>query len=45
MAPNSMMREITFTSGGQLPKEFEGLFTSERSAQLAIDEYLKRKVS
>lgn len=36
---------IQFKLGGQLPPEFNGLFTSRGIAQKHIDSYLRRKAS
>ena len=34
--------KIQFKSGGQLPKEFDGSFTSRNSAKKAVEVYLSR---
>lgn len=33
---------IQFTSGGELPEELTGLFTTERFAELAVNAYLEK---
>lgn len=35
--------EIAFATGGETPKEFQGLFTDIRAASTAIKMYLERK--
>lgn len=42
-AGQSALFEVCFTSGGQKPKEFDGVFTDEGSAKQAIARYLARK--
>ena len=38
------MYKIKFTSGGELPKSLDGLFSTTVLAQNAIDVYLSQKV-
>lgn len=38
------MLSISFTSGGELPRELAGLFTSYRDANEAVANYLNKKV-
>ena len=42
---NKSYWEVQFNSGGQLPPELSGGFTSPKQAQLAINQYLARKNS
>ena len=39
-ALNTTGFSIEFTSGGQLPKDFKGVFTSIKEAQRIVDKYL-----
>lgn len=38
---NSPMYRIKFTTGGELPSELQGVFTSEKFADRAIKAYLQ----
>lgn len=37
--------KIQFSTGGQLPKELQGLFTSHTEAKRKIDQYLEKKLN
>lgn len=37
--------EIYYEGGGELPEKLQGKYTDKRTAQLAIDLYLKTRVS
>jgi len=39
---NSSIRIIEFSSGGRLPKQLEGGFSSTMAAQAAVDNYLAK---
>lgn len=45
IAPNTSHHKISFTSGGELPVELSGLFTSTYEATKAILAYLGKKES
>jgi len=38
--PKTAHIKIQFGSGGELPQDLSGLFTDERSAELAVNKYL-----
>lgn len=43
ICPRTAHVKIQFTSGGELPEELSGLFTSVRMANVAIEAYIKRQ--
>lgn len=43
ICPKTNHIKLQFTSGGELPEELTGLFTSEREAEKVITQYLERK--
>lgn len=42
-AKNSNYLKIQFATGGEIPNDLAGLFTSYRLANIAIDKYLQKK--
>lgn len=45
ICPKTNHIKVQFSSGGELPEELTGLFTSEREAEKVITPYLERKAS
>lgn len=39
MRKNTVLFEVYYDEGGEIPKELSGLYTNEKVAQLAIDKY------
>lgn len=40
--PGTSHIKVSFGSGGELPEEFSGVFTTEREAEIAINKYIAR---
>jgi hypothetical protein len=38
--PKTAFRKLSFTSGGELPEQLSGIFTSEREAMRAVNDYV-----
>ncbi len=45
ICPKTNHIKVQFSSGGELPEELTGLFTSEREADKVITSYLERKAN
>ena len=43
IVPNTQHFKIRFTSGGELPEELSGIYTSEKDVEKAVLIYLDRK--
>jgi len=43
ICPRTAHIKIEFASGGELPEELSGLYTSEREAEISITKYLSHK--
>lgn len=41
--PNTVLIKLEFATGGELPQDLSGLFTTEREATIAINRYLAKQ--
>ena len=41
--PNTVLIKLEFATGGELPQDLSGLFTTEREATIAINRYLSKQ--
>ena len=41
--PQSAQWKIKFTSGGELPEELTGIYTTDKFAEIAINKYLEKQ--